>query len=504
MNGCALRSPRTLLPTLLPLLLLFAPSVHGQAPPRLSLGEAVELALDANPGLQAVRNDLVASQWDLRSAWGALLPTASVSGGADWQGSGEQRIGSLTLGELGAAQQPSYLFSNYGFSLNYTLNGSTLLAPAQNRANLTATGARIRSEEATLVLDVTQRYLDALRQEEGLTLARRELEGAEFNLRLAQARTELGSGSPLDERQAAVSVGRARIAVLQSETAARTARIRLLAAIGVDPVPDLELTTDFEVAFPEWSADELIALAIDGNPGLAALRAGTTAAEVGVRSARTAYLPTVSLSAGISGFARQATDSEFLVDQARASVERSFLACQSQNELYSRLNPPLPPQDCSRIQFTEEQANRVRATNEAFPFDFTRQPASLSLRVSLPLFQGLSRQRQVEAARVARDDSRLRVRQEEIRLRAEVTAALDAVETARASAELEEQNVALADEQLRLAQEQYRVGSASFLQLVEAETLKARADRELVAAVFAFHDTVAALEALVGASLRTR
>jgi len=464
----------------------------------------VELALDANPGLQAVRNDLVASEWDLRSAWGALLPTASVSGGADWQGSGEQRIGSLTLGELGAAQQPSYLFSNYGFSLNYTLNGSTLLAPAQNRANLTATGARIRSEEATLILDVTQRYLDALRQQEGLILTRRELEGAEFNLRLAQAQTELGSGSPLDERQAAVSVGRARIAVLQAETAVRTSRIRLLAAIGVDPRPDLELTTGFEVAFPEWSADELIALAIDGNPGLAALRAGTSAAEVGVRSARTAYLPTISLSAGISGFARQATDSEFLVDQARASVQRSFQACESQNELYSRLNPPLPLQDCSRIQFTEEQANRVRATNEAFPFDFTRQPASLSLRLSLPLFQGLSRQRQVEAARVARDDSRLRVRQEEIRLRAEVTAALDAVETARASAELEEQNVALADEQLRLAQEQYRVGSASFLQLVEAETLKARADRELVAAVFAFHDTVAALEALVGASLRTR
>jgi outer membrane protein len=479
-------------------------SLDAQAPPTLSLKEAVELALSSNPGLQLVRNDLITSEWDLRSAYGALLPSASVNGGADWQGSGEQRVGSLTLGELGASQQPSYLFSSYGFSVNYSLNGSTLLAPSQNRANLNATDARIRSEEASLILQVTQRYLDALRQEEALVLARRELEGAEFNLRLAQARTELGSGSPLDERQAAVSVGRARISVLQSETAGRTARIRLLTSIGLNPRPGLQLTTRFQVAFPAWTAEELIALALDGNPGLSALRAGTTAAEVGVQSARSAYLPTLSLSAGISGFARQATDSEFLVDQARSNVERSFRACQSQNELYARLTPPLPPQDCSALQFTDDQANRVRANNQSFPFDFTRQPASLSLRLSLPLFQGFNRQRQVEAARVVRDDSRLRVRQEEIRLRGEVTAALDAVETARASAELEEQNVALADEQLRLAQEQYRVGAASFLQLVESETLKARADREWVAAIFAFHDTVAALEALVGVSLRTR
>jgi outer membrane protein TolC len=60
----------------------------------------------------------------------------------------------------------------------------------------------------------------------------------------------------------------------------------------------------------------------------------------------------------------------------------------------------------------------------------------------------------------------------------------------------------VAAEQLRLARERYQLGSTSFLELVEAETVKAQADRERVAAVFAYHDAVAALEAVVGTPLR--
>ena len=67
---------------------------------------------------------------------------------------------------------------------------------------------------------------------------------------------------------------------------------------------------------------------------------------------------------------------------------------------------------------------------------------------------------------------------------------------------IEQRNQAVAAEQLRLATEQYRVGSASFLDLVEAETVMAQADRERVASIYSYHDLLANLEALVGARLR--
>ena len=140
--------------------------------------------------------------------------------------------------------------------------------------------------------------------------------------------------------------------------------------------------------------------------------------------------------------------------------------------------------------------------NSAFPFDFSRQPASASLSVSLPIFQGLGRERMVESAKVLRDDAELRVREQRIALGADLTIALRSVATAYRSAILEDRNRAVADEQLRLAGERYRLGAISIVELVDAETVKAEADQAYVNAVFAYHDAVTELESVVGTALR--
>ena len=89
-----------------------------------------------------------------------------------------------------------------------------------------------------------------------------------------------------------------------------------------------------------------------------------------------------------------------------------------------------------------------------------------------------------------------------MRLKADLASGLSTLQTAYEAALIEEENQVWADEQLRLAQERYRVGVATFLELGEAETVKAQADRDLIAAIFAYHDALANMEALVGTSLR--
>ena len=126
----------------------------------------------------------------------------------------------------------------------------------------------------------------------------------------------------------------------------------------------------------------------------------------------------------------------------------------------------------------------------------------VGLTVSLPIFQGLNRQRDVEAARVQREDFDYRIREQQLALQAEIGSGLARLRAAYQAALIEQRNQDLADEQLRLAREQYQLGFTSFVELVEAETVKAQADRELIAAVFAYHDTLARLEAVVGTSLR--
>lgn len=469
----------------------------------LSLDEALALARQNNPNFQTIRNDRSVADWQVREAYASWIPSANASGGLTWQEGGNQSFGLFTTEQIGIVDPPSYYISGYNLGLSYTLNGATLLAPGQARKSRDATEATIRSSEAQLNQAVTRAYLDVLRQQEGLSLAEQELVRAEINLRLAQSRFEVGSATAVDVNQAEVAVGRAQVGVLQARNAVGTARLRLLQGIGVSLDREIHLTSEFELGEPSWTREQLRDLALQRNPALTSLRAQLEASREGVRIARSAYLPSLSLSASLSGFTREASSTDFLIDQARSAAQSQVAQCQALNELFSRLADPLPPGDCSQFQLTNDQIRRINEENDVFPLDFTRQPATASLTLSIPIFQGLTRQRQLEEARVQRDDASYRVREQELALGADIAAGLAAVETAYESARIEERNQAVADEQLRLVQEQYRLGLASFLELVEAETVKAQADRARVAAIFAYHDALADLEAVVGVPLRT-
>ena len=113
-------------------------------PASLSLAEAMEIAQRNNPTYLQTQNDERLADWDVRQAYGALLPTASANSGVSWQGAGAQQIGGLTLGDLGIGAQPDYYFSNYSLNFNYSLNWAKVKAPAQAKAQRGATLAQIR------------------------------------------------------------------------------------------------------------------------------------------------------------------------------------------------------------------------------------------------------------------------------------------------------------------------------------------------------------------------
>ena len=491
--------------------LVFAASVadaspawaQERLPAALTLEDALQAALRNNPGVQAARNDLQVADWNLNSAYGSWLPSASLSSSVSWQGAGEQRFGSITADQLGFQDQPSFLFSSYSAGVNFSMDGRTLMAPGQARRTRDATRAQIHTAEALLRLNVTKAYLEVLRQGEGLTLAEQELERAQINLRLAQGRQDVGSGNAIDVRQAEVNVGRAQVTLIQARTGVQTSRIRLLQQIGLDLDAQPTLETTFSVTAPEWTSELLYQAAIEGNPDLQALRAQEEASRYDVSIARSSYFPSVSLSAGWSGFTRQASSTAGQEAQAIAAGVARVQQCQFLNDLVLRLPDPPPVQNCNLLSTPESALEAIRAGNRAFPFDFTTQPPSVGLTVSIPIFQGLGRQRDLESARAQLNDNRFRIREQELALRADIQSSTAVVRTAYESALIEERNQALADEQLRLAQERYRLGFSNFIDLVEAETVKARADRERIVAVFTYHDAVADLEAVVGMPLRS-
>jgi outer membrane protein TolC len=471
-------------------------------PPGLSLEEALEIARADNPAFRQARNDAVLADWNVRQAWGALLPQASASAGVRWQGPGEQQLGSLTLGDLGFGNQPSYYFSNYSLGLSYSLDWATLKGPSQARADRRVTDAQILLAAASLESQVTNAYVEALRQQDALRIAELQLENSDYNLRLAQARLEVGAVTGIDVGQAEVQVGRSAVQVLQARNALSTARMRLLQQLGQPMGQDFELTTTFELVEPTWTEAELESLALAQNPTLEQRRRSRESADVGVSSARSPYFPSLSVSTGWSGFAREASSTDFQIAQAQSQIAGAIAQCIATNEIYSRLDPPLPSLDCSRFTFTDAQRRAIIEQNNQFPFGFVSSPPTLSLQLSIPIFTGLSRQRNLEAARLQREDLVEQVREQEIALEADIAIGVANVRTAYESALLEERNRALAERQLDLARERYQLGEITFVDLVDAQTVLAQAEADRLSAVYAYHDLVTALEALVGRPLR--
>lgn len=493
----------TLVLTLVPALLANSASAQAIESIALSLADAIEIARGSNPGFQRTRNDLQLADADVKSARGALyLPSATASAGMNWQGAGEQQFGSLTADQLGFGNEPAFYFSSYRLGLDYRFDGATLLAPGQAKASRIATRAQITNADAGLVQEITQRYIEVLRQEEELKVSDSQFERARFNLRLSRGQYDLGSASAVDVAQADVAAGRAEVTVLQTQNALENARIRLLQAMGVDLSEEVVLTTSFTLSEPTWEAEELFALGLAENPNLASLEASRNASAYAVKIAKSSYLPTVSLSASLSGFTRQSSNVDGQIARSEFQSQSNIAGCLAQNDLFSRLANPLPSLDCTRFVFTDDQEGTIRSSNDVFPFNFQKSPPTAGLTISVPLFQGFSRSRQVEAAQVERDDMDHNIREQELALRADIATTLADLRTGYRTAVLERRNRDVADRQLELARERFSLGLADFLELVEAETLKVEADRSLVAAIFTYHDALATLEAVVGVPLR--
>lgn len=486
--------------------LLLLPRVLGAqetVPPRLSLEQALDIARGNNPSFRQTRNDAELAEWDVREANSQFLPQATAGVGVQWQGAGEQQFaGGLTLGDLGFTDQPSYYTSNYRLGLSWSINWATWKTPSRARANRRVTEAQIGLAESNLQTQVTNEYLEVLRQQEALLVTRLQLENSEFNLRLAQGQLEVGAVTGIDVGQAEVQVGRSRVQVLQAENALTTGRIRLLQQLGQSSGQEFELSTQFELTQPRWSVDELVALANERNPTLSSRRRSRESAEIGVSIARSQYMPTLSLSTAWTGFTREASSTDLQIVQAQAQVQSRIAQCIQTNDLYARLANPLPPTDCSRFTFTDAQRQQIISQNDQFPFSFQQSPMTVSLQLSIPIFQGLGRERNVAAARLQRDDLAEQIREQELALQADIAIGLANAQTAYQSALLEETNRALAEQQLRLARERYQLGEITFVDLVAAQTTLAQAERDRISAVFAYHDLITSLEALVGSPLR--
>ena len=468
-------------------------------PQSLTLEDAVDLALRYNRTYRQVANDRSAAQWGVRNAYSQLFfPSVSATLGFGYSGAGSQTFLTQEFN-----QESSTIGSNYNLGLNWQLSGTTLTQPGLARAQMRATDAQIEGATVNLRAAVQQQYLAALQAEAQVQITQLQVTRNEEFLRLAQARFQVGQATMLDVRQAEVAKGQADVALLQARQLVIVEKLRLFQQVGI-PAPEdpnqVMLPDTFPVTEPDWRLTELLRAADQDNPDVAVLEARAAAARSNQKSAKAQWLPTLNFSAGWSGFTQEFTNPDFLVATARKNAEGAIRECIYANSDW--LNVGGTPLPCDALILTPEDEQRIVSGNNVFPFSFTTQPFSARLSLSLPIFTQFGREARIADAAQQADDAVEQVEGQRLLVRTNVTQAYYGLVAAYQAIGIQATNRVAAQEQLRLATERYRVGSGTFFELLDAQVAAQRAEADYINAIYAYHRSIASLEAAVGRPLR--
>ncbi|MDQ2664861.1 MAG: TolC family protein [Gemmatimonadota bacterium] len=479
-----------------------APSLKAQSAPAptsalLTLDDAITAARRNNPVYLSQSSARRTADAAIRSAKGALLPSADASFSSRYQQAGQQ----VFSGQSFSNSSPT-LQSGYSVGLNYRINKSTFLTPKAAVANREAVEADISGSGELLRSNVTTQYLSVLQAKARSALQDTLVLTAQGQLDLAKAKVAVGSGTSLDIRRAEVALGQSQVALLRERNNVEIEKLRLYQLMGVEQPDSVQLITEFPIVAPNFNLASLLDDARRANPAIVALRARDRSADLNVRVAKSAYTPTLSLSTGLGGNSYQYTNSDYLVGIAKSQVFGAQAGCFQQDSI--RVAVGLPSSNCNsaRYQFTQAQEDAIRSQNSQFPFSFNRSPIALTAQLSIPIFDNFGREERVQQAQVAKEDAVYNVKAKDLALTADVTQAYRTLQTAVRTVALQEENASKAKEELSYAEERYKVGASTFLDVVTSRGSYEQALIDRVNAVYDYHKAFAALENAVGHPLR--
>ncbi len=271
-----------------------APSVTGLPATRLTLAEAVGLALANNPRTAASWAAVEAQGAAVGQARAAYLPTVSVQAGLARDDVGSSSpVGSGVSNSASVSVAATYLLYDFG------------QREASERAaleQLAAANASLDGTVQALLLDTAQAYFALLGTDASLAATVTTETSAKASLDAATARYQAGAGTPADRLQAQTAHSQAVLNRIRAEGERRNARGSLATLLGLPPVTALALADEPPTLLNPHAAEAvetLIARAMDARPELRAADAQVRAAQAQATAVRAAGMPTVSVGVNL-------------------------------------------------------------------------------------------------------------------------------------------------------------------------------------------------------------
>jgi outer membrane protein TolC len=407
------------------------------APQRLTLEEAVKLALKQNPQVLIANLGVAESQQDQIAARASLLPQAGFQVSDLVRRANVEAAIGLRIPFIPQHTGPFQVFQA-GPNFSMPIFDLTLWHRWQaSRHRVSATESQETSVREQVVLLTVSQYLGSLRAAAAVRAARSRVELAQALYDQAKDLQDSGVGTGLDTLRANVQLQNEKQLLIVAETQQKTALYGLVRLLNLDPQQTIELAD--EISFfqtPEFPLAQSIEEAYAQRPELKELLARELALQASKKAARAARLPQLSVT---GGWAYQGL-----------SLSRSIPTYQYEAD----------------VRFPLFTSGRIRAEIAKADLELKR----------------LSQQR--------------KDLQEQVAL--EVKTAVAQLESARNEVSVANLGVGLAQQEVEQARDRFQAGVANNIEVVAAQDALARANDNQIGALYRYNQARADLARALG------
>jgi len=408
----------------------------------VTLPDAIRLAERTQPSMVQAQAGVRTAAAQRRNAWGAFLPSLSAgSSASEFFSEGAARVDPIT-GQLTSGD-------NTNRSVSTSLSASVDLFTGFRRgAELQAAKAGQVQADASLVdtrfqqaLATTNVFFDALSAAQLVGVREASVRRADEQLKVSVSKLHAGSATRSDSLRSLVTLGSARLDLIQSQTDLATAEANLAHQVGEVGRVGAADDSSFHRLLAAIDTVGLRLEAESRSPRIQSAVATASVARANVRASRSAYWPSLTLGANTGWNASRNNDYAFL-NQRQVSLQLSW-------SLFNR---------------------------------FDRELAIAQREASYDVAQA-----------TAEDERRA--------VQAELTARLAELDAARSKIDITITSVTAATEDLRVQQERYRLGASTIVDVLTSQEALNQAEVDVVNARFDYLRAKAQLDALIGRTL---
>lgn len=275
-------------------------------PTQWDLQSCINYALEQNITIRKNRINAESTQIDVKTAKAALFPNLSFSTGQNVVNRPYQESSSMVSGsEIISSSSKTTYNGNYGLNASWTLyNGSKRLNTIkQEKLNNQAAELDVATSENNIQESIAQAYIQILYAAESVRVNENTLQVSIAQRDRGQELLNAGSIAKSDFAQLEAQVSTDRYQLVTAQATLQDYKLQLKQLLELDGENEMNIylpaLSDENVLSPLPAKKDVFMNALTIRPEIEASRLDVEASELGINIAKAAYLPTISLSAGI-------------------------------------------------------------------------------------------------------------------------------------------------------------------------------------------------------------